>query len=705
MSAPAEAIVDSSNLTLPRDWRKLAVRILIWGLIAVILAFSAREGLRLRRWTFDVTDPIRFVDDISRGCYWGLCASGPEGYLNQYDKMQDELPDRLDSKWVPWLDYAPLRLLVMREWGQWQRRFFPPNAHARLIDAWQRSYDFNKPILIFNSVMAGFSALCAFFLTRHWVIRGNGGMPKNHFDGIWQGLVAALIIWFSPDVLLNAHAWIGWDSWVVPFFLCTVLLASLDWWFAAGLVMAVGTMFKAQQLMVAPIFIIWPLMQLRFGAALRWVTGLVFGIAVIASGWMLTYLPASSQLQTAREMQKFTDVANYPSDLFNFSRNFDAAAATWIGEIVFIAAAAPWLLRITVQAALQAGISRPREDKAIDLGKSKEEPSPDPAETNGGQGEGERAATLWRKVLQSRWIWAAAVVIVVIVTIYWPFLLARNRRYGYIGILGGAALAAASIGLRPRHRPYVVAGAAGCALLLCMLLFHGGTGWAKCTFAYGLDHWPYMTQGPASNMPAVFEVRFGWPHEAQVTAFTLSAIQRHWPAFIARRGWWPAFDVDISAKTLFDSIYVFFLILSGIAVGLQARRNDRRMLVALATPWLMFFLWPVQVHERYLLFATGAAACCIGNSVGTCLLGIFLVVCSTIMHVDVLMRARTSAQVDAFGQNLATAFPKLFSPDVGQTISQYVSATHPDMAWALLVASLVFLYLSLTPSAKRGRSV
>ena len=81
-----------------------------------------RGGPALRRWVFEISDPIRWAGDDTRGSYWGLLASGPEGYLNQYDKMDPEVPEWQDDLWTPWLDYGPLRLLVMRQWGAWQRR-------------------------------------------------------------------------------------------------------------------------------------------------------------------------------------------------------------------------------------------------------------------------------------------------------------------------------------------------------------------------------------------------------------------------------------------------------------------------------------------------------------------------------------------------------------------------------------------------------
>ena len=187
----------------PFQWRVYGLRVLGWLIIAAVLFFAVVEGLHLRWWVFQISDPIRFIDDDTRGCYWGLLASGPEGYLNQYDKMDPEIPEWQDQSWVPWLDYGPLRLLVMREWGEWQRAYHPPDP-GDLFNAWQRPYWFNAPVLHFNAILEGFAAICAFFLTRLWVIRGSAGETHGHFHGIWQGLVAALCIWFSADIIISA---------------------------------------------------------------------------------------------------------------------------------------------------------------------------------------------------------------------------------------------------------------------------------------------------------------------------------------------------------------------------------------------------------------------------------------------------------------------------------------------------------------------
>ena len=536
--APPGTIPDSEPTidSAPTRGRIYLVRTLLWILIAAALVISFREGIRLRRWVFDITDPIRYLDDIHRGCYWGLNASGPEGYLNQYDKMQDQKPDQVDSRWIPWLDYAPLRLLVMREWGVWQRVHFPPDPDTPLINAWQHPYAFNAPVLWFNTAMEIFAAFCAFCLTRLWVVRGNGGTPRNHFDGIWQGLVAALLIWFSPDILLER--------------------ARVDHVGLLGRPLVFMRRSPGQPRLVVR-------RRPRHGHR-RDVQG-----AGTDGRPHLYHLAARAV--AIRRRPPMADRPHLRNCRNRFGLDADlsprgqprarpAGAAIYrCGQLSARSFRNPPRLRHS-RRHLDRRIDSRRRGHPVDTAKSVAPRSSDRALSP-------------QTILHSRWTWAVAALILVTASIYWPFLLRNNRPYWYVGILGGAALAAASIALRPKNQPYVLAGVAGAGLLLCMLLFHGGTGWARCTFEFGTIHWPFMVMGLTDNIPGIFEARFGWSHMADDIAFTLPAIAHHWPAFIAGRAWWPAADVDVSAKTLFDSIFSFFLLLSGIAVGLQARRR------------------------------------------------------------------------------------------------------------------------------------
>jgi hypothetical protein len=70
-----------------------------------------------------------------------------------------------------------------------------------------------------------------------------------------------------------------------------------------------------------------------------------------------------------------------------------------------------------------------------------------------------------------------------------------------------------------------------------------------------------------------------------------------------------------------------------------------------------------------------------------------LTVASTIMTLDQMWR-----DVARWGRELSSRFPWLFSPEAGSTIRHYVENTHPDIAWGILVAGMVFFYLTMTPS-------
>lgn len=642
----------------PPRWRGYLLRGFVWLLVAAVAWICFVEGLHLRHWVFDITDPIRFNDDIRRGCYWGLKASGSEGYLNQYEQMCIERPEWQDARWDIWLDYGPLRLLVMRQWGVWLRAHHPPGAFVPLIDAWQPPWAYTAPVLQFNTAMDAFAAILAFLLTRLWVVRGTSDRPARHFRGVWQGCVAAFLLWFNPAVLVNAYGWPTWDSWIILWYLLAVLLASTEWWFCAGLAIAIGAMFKGQQLAVAAVFVLWPLVQGRVGPALRWLCGLIFGFAAITSPWLVSYLPLG-RVEAARRIQTLLPVALYPPNLFAIPRTIDIPAIMWITGLLIVAAAVPWILRIQMQ----------RPDSRI------------------------------RAIVNSNWVWKLAAAVIIVLATYWPWFLPRNHHDWRLGLLAAAVFAAAALWFRPRHQPYVFAAATGISLLLCMDVFHGSSAWWDCSFHFGTIHWPFMIQGRTSNIPGMLEVRYHWPHTARDVAFTLPAIGAHWPGFISDRFWWPASALNVTSKQLFDTIYAILLTMSGIAIGLQARRNDRRILVGLATPWLLFFMFPVQIQERYLLFAAGVSVICIGQSVGAALLGIFLSFVTTVMTLDVMM---DHGDVGAFGAKLCKAFPWLFSPASGQTIREYIQGTHPDIAWGVFVAAGVFFYLSLAPSSKQA---
>ncbi len=155
---------------------------------------------------------------------------------------------------------------------------------------------------------------------------------------------------------------------------------------------------------------------------------------------------------------------------------------------------------------------------------------------------------------------------------------------------------------------------------------------------------------------------------------------------------------DVTSKQMFNTLFAILLVISAIAVGFQARRNDKRMLVALVTPWLLFFCLPVQIQDRYLMFGAASAAICVGENVGLALLGIFLSFVTACMTLQVMLE---NCSISAFGQSLADKFPSLCTPDSGDTIYRYINGVHPDIAWGVLVTTVIFFYISLTRSPGR----
>jgi len=107
------------------------------------------------------------------------------------------------------------------------------------------------------------------------------------FRGPACGMIAATLVWMNPPMLIDGHTWPQWNSWLPAFFLLAALLASLDWWMAAGIVLGIGCMFKGQILFAAPVLLITPLLAGWPGRFAKIIGGLAAGAGVVVSPWLL----------------------------------------------------------------------------------------------------------------------------------------------------------------------------------------------------------------------------------------------------------------------------------------------------------------------------------------------------------------------------------------------------------------------------------
>jgi hypothetical protein len=426
------------------------------------------------------------------------------------------------------------------------------------------------------------------------------------------------------------------------------LLASLDWWFTAGMVLGIGAMLNGQQLLAVPVFLAWAFIIGRPISAMRMLAGLTIAIAVVASPWLLTYIPAD-KLTAARAIQSERQPALVPEGTFAIPRVVDVWAIVWIIGVMLAAIAGPFVARLRLR--------------------------------------WEKQMPLWRHLMASQWTFPAVMVIGTFLLVSWPWMLKVNRQNWLIGECAGIALAAATRWLLPRGIPFVAAGAVGAAMLLCMSVFHGSSAWYDCGIHFGTIHRPVLTVGKPDNLPAILRDHYDWSDDLATTGITLPAHSVF--------SFWSRTEVNVSEGSLLRGIFLFLLGLSAIGVGLQARRRDPRFLIAIVTPWLMFFCFAPQIDERYLLFAAGISCICAGISTGMTLLGVLLSIVTAVMTLQQMLATTSRANLRLFGDSLHHQFPSIFDRDGGQLLLRIADGTHPDLGFAVVLIGFIFLYFTL----------
>ena len=657
LSVPSGSVEVAVNQPIPeRPLRLLSLfrHAFIWLLTLTIAASAIWGGLRLRRWTWELATPVHFTSDINRGYYWGHTASGPEGYLNLYEKMVHEVdakqanepgfdPANRRSKWNLFLDYAPLRLAVMMMWGRHVRGAGLPQPGT-----WRHDYAFHWPPLWFNAGMELIGAISAFALVRRWIVISDAGPPLRSwprewldrllrrpapvepiapphrpFRGWWQGMTAALLLWFNPAAVTNAHAWPTWDMWVTAMYLLALLAASYGRWFWAGAVVGIGAMMKGQLFFGAPVFLAWTLLNGDWRNALRWAGGLAAGVALVATPWLTTYIPAD-ELKRQYDLQASLPYSNqFPAWIVE--RLWNRPALIWTAGVALVAIVLPFIERSR----------RPRLRFGSEL--------------------------------------TAAVLL------QWPIFVRFSVTAAIALIAASAAVLIAARFIRNwRDRLVLVFSATAVAMLGGIHFLEASNAWWRCGITYGTHHYPNMHLG-AANLPALLDMRFGW-RTPQETMFTIAG-----------------HEVTVQQATRGLFFAALGLCLWGVAR--QARRRDPRLLVAVIAPWLVFFALPTQIHDRYLIYAATIAAICIGQSGGMALLGVVLTLITWVLSLRSMLLAPGTNL--GLGRQLQSVAPDWFGPSSGYTLWRNVSVVYPDIAWAVLLAMLVIVYTAVT-STKRA---
>ena len=280
------------------------------------------------------------------------------------------------------------------------------------------------------------------------------------------GLVAALLVWFDPMNLADSHVWPQWDVWLLPAFLLSALLASLDWWIAAGIFLGIGCMFKGQLLLAGPMLFLWPLFAGRLGATVRILSGFLIGAAIIVWPWTITpealhwleWVMLAAALVLAGSLVR-------PASLRRMGRQWISASAvrreTLIGAGIFVAAFLPAALALIL--------------------------------------------ILWHLPPHPD-LPNIALLLFLLAIIVPPWI------------------------LRPRWGTYWLAAIFAAALWIAPLLFHGDFSWLAIGFAYGAQKHDIlaMGQGSYANLGALLGHKYNWGYHDIVGSLSVTLPFFHW---------------------------------------------------------------------------------------------------------------------------------------------------------------------------------
>ncbi len=653
MTQPAELPI--RNTTTPRRpsrWAcggRAVLHLIGWAGLIGLIVLAARKGLRQRQDIWPATESVRFVGDIANGFAQGnrvlqnaadLAGKPPgdltfreffHGFVATYDRIVADNPDGNFG-----LDYTPTRLLAMSLWVRHLQRLDPT------LTQWNRDYATTAPLLRFNLICEITSVIAMWALLRYWRRQRDQSpllpRPANPWRE-WPAVLAGLAVWLNPTLIWNAHAWPQWDVWLIPFFLLAILAGSMNRWLAAGFICAIGASFKGQVLMVMPVLILWPIVQGKVLAGLRFIIGAGLFTAIMVSPW-LAHEPLARWWIAGVLVAAVVVLIVLRRGPFSRWTGLTAGLMV-IASLMVVARSPSWsILGYAVALAggvIASGLYRPR------------------GSGRAGAGVGvvlamvaTAAVFLAGRAFEGRWSWYA-------VGYEYP---TRHYPQMAVGTLTNVPSLLAQFGRWRLNNPAWTPPAwRSAALGLISLIIVGQALWGA---------WIWRQHRQATTLAKPY--RTIWQRwTARLAAAVAALYLLPWGQTLTIR------EVLIGA-------YLLVMILCAIGAATQATRRDPRLLLALCTPWLVMFILLPQMHERYLLWAAVTMSCGFGLGVGPAILSILIT-------------------AFAWGNMANTMLQG--DPQAWQNVLNVTNQSNPAAAWALAMIAATCVCLSLTPARRR----
>jgi hypothetical protein len=170
-----------------------------------------------------------------------------------------------------------------------------------------------------------------------------------------------------------------------------------------------------------------------------------------------------------------------------------------------------------------------------------------------------------------------------------------------------------------RHAGAWLAGIAGCAAFAVGAFTGGSFAWLQVGFLYGSEHYPYLFISSCYNLASLLAER-GWSLKDALLSIHIGSL-----------------DLDLTVQWTLRLLYLGALVLCARGMTQRLRTGDPRVLVAIASPWLLMFALLGQMHERYLMWGAVVSAVALGVNFRLSIVHFILSVVSTAMIMHVML--------------------------------------------------------------------
>ncbi len=147
----------------------------------------------------------------------------------------------------------------------------------------------------------------------------------------------------------------------------------------------------------------------------------------------------------------------------------------------------------------------------------------------------------------------------------------------------------------------------------------GSFAWLQIGFLYGSEHYPYLFISSCYNLPFFLD-RLGWSLKDSLWSYEFGS--RY---------------VAVTVQWMLRLAYLGGLALCSLGAARHWRNRDPRLLIAMATPWILMFALLGQMHERYLMWGAAVSAVALGVSLRLSLVHFIISAMSTAMIVHVML--------------------------------------------------------------------